>query len=100
MAQVLAVVVSKKIVEAGLETDLIGTGPFQFMGYREIDGLTNIILTRNENYYEQDEAGNQLPYLDSLIIKVESRSLRQLEMFENEEIMLIEIGRASCRERV
>ncbi|WP_417266474.1 ABC transporter substrate-binding protein [Brumimicrobium sp.] len=90
MAQVLAVVVSKKIVEAGLETDLIGTGPFQFMGYREIDGLTNIILTRNENYYEQDEAGNQLPYLDSLIIKVESRSLRQLEMFENEEIMLID----------
>ena len=90
LAQITAGIVSKKIVEAGLETDLIGTGPFKFVEYRTVDDLTNIILVRNDNYYEKDAQGNQLPYLDSLILKVESRSLRRLDMFENEETLLID----------
>ena len=90
LAQTTAAVVSKKIVEAGFETDLIGTGPFKFIEYSVVDDLTNIILLKNENYYLEDAQGNQLPYLDSLILIVESRSLRRLEMFENEEILLID----------
>lgn len=90
LAQVTAGIVSKKIVDAGLETDLIGTGPFKFVGYREKDDLTNIVLVKNKKYYQQDAEGNQLPYLDSLILIVESRSLRRLDMFENEEILLID----------
>jgi ABC-type transport system substrate-binding protein len=90
LVQTNAIIVSKKIVEAGFETDLIGTGPFKFVEYREVDGITNIILVKNESYYEEDSEGNQLPYLDSLILKIESRNLRQLEMFENEEILLID----------
>src|SRR5690554_66093 len=90
LAQTTASIISKKIIEADLETDLIGTGPFKFKGYREIDGKTEIVLVKNEFYHDKDAQGNQLPYLDSLILKIESRNLRQLEMFENEEILLID----------
>ena len=90
LAQPTAAILSKKVVKKGLETELIGTGPFKFDKYIEVDGQTNIILKRNKNYYETDDQGNQLPYLDSLIFKIESRKLRQLKMFENNEIQLID----------
>lgn len=90
LAQTTAAIVSKKIVEAGLETDLIGTGPFKYLEYRETEDRTHIVLVKNNNYYGKDAEGHQLPYLDSLIIKIEPRNLRQLEMFEDEEILLID----------
>ncbi|PKR80194.1 hypothetical protein CW751_11060 [Brumimicrobium salinarum] len=85
-----AAIVSKKVVEAGYETDLIGTGAFKYSQSQEVDGRVHMTLLKNNNYYGKDKAGNQLPYLDSLILKVEPRNLRQLEMFENNEIQLID----------
>lgn len=90
LAQPYASVLSKKVIKAGSETDLIGTGPFKFIGYSEVEGQTNIQLVKNENYYQKDDEGNQLPYLDSLIFKVETRSLKQLEMFEEGKVLLID----------
>ncbi|MEX2483814.1 MAG: peptide ABC transporter substrate-binding protein [Brumimicrobium sp.] len=90
LASTNAFIVLKELVEEGLESDLIGTGPFVFDKYTENDGNTNIILKKNTSYYGRDEAGNQLPYLDSIVLIVESRSLRQLEMFENGEIMMLD----------
>lgn len=90
LAQTTASIVAKEVVEAGKESDLIGTGPFVFDKYTENEGNVNIILKKNTNYYGRDAEGNQLPYLDSIVLIVESRSLRQLEMFENGETMMIE----------
>lgn len=90
LAQTQARIVSKKIHEAGYETDLIGTGPFKFSGYQEVNGLNNIILTKNEYYYQKDKVGNKLPYLDSLIFKVIENTTPQLEMFENGELCMVE----------
>lgn len=90
LAQTTAFIVAKEVVEAGLESDVIGTGPFVFDKYAEKDGNVNIILKKNTNYYGRDEEGNNLPYLDSIVLIVESRSLRQLEMFENGETMMID----------
>lgn len=90
LTQTTASIVAKEVVEAGLETDLIGTGPFMFDKYTELDGRVNIILRKNNRYYGEDKEGNQLPYLDSLVYIIEGRNLRQLEMFENNEIQLIE----------
>jgi peptide/nickel transport system substrate-binding protein len=44
----------------------VGTGPFVFGDWRRDDRL---ILTRNENYWLQDEQGNQLPYLDQITFR-------------------------------
>lgn len=90
LAQTQAKIVSKKIVESGLETDLIGTGPFRFSAYTEVDGEMNIVLVKNNNYYQKDENGNQLPYLDSLVFLIENDNKKLLEKFEKEEILLLD----------
>jgi len=53
----------------GLETPLeqiIGTGAWKIASYR-ID--QELILVRNDNYYEFDEEGNRLPYLNRVIFR-------------------------------
>ena len=41
----------------------VGTGPFSFVAWEEGQAL---ILKKNESYFEKDEAGNRLPYLDGI----------------------------------
>jgi len=43
----------------------LGTGPFQFKLWKEGEKL---ILTKNPNYFEKNEEGNPLPYLDAISI--------------------------------
>ena len=53
----------------GLETELsqiVGTGAWRISSYR-ID--QELVLVRNANYYEFDNAGNQLPYLNRIIFR-------------------------------
>lgn len=42
----------------------IGTGPFRFVEWKEGQ---EVLLVRNDNYWEQDADGNRLPYLDSIL---------------------------------
>lgn len=88
LALVQAGIVSKKVVEANKETDLVGTGPFVFSSYTKGEPA-KIILLKNNDYYMQDAKGNALPYLDSVVLVVESRKLEQLDMFENDKTQLI-----------
>jgi len=90
LAQTQAKFASKEIIEAGLETDLVGTGPFKFSAYTKIDGAMNIILLKNEKYYQKDLAGNQLPYLDSLVFIIENDNRKLLKKFEKKEVQLID----------
>ncbi len=48
---------------ADMRTKCVGTGPFQVKSVKE--GET-VVLERNPNYWDMDEFGNQLPYLDAL----------------------------------
>lgn len=41
----------------------VGTGPFRVKDVKEGEA---VILVRNENYWDVDEFGNQLPYLDAV----------------------------------
>ena len=43
----------------------IGTGPFQFKMWKEGEKL---VLIKNDNYFERDSLGKQLPYLDAISI--------------------------------
>lgn len=45
-------------------SNLVGTGPFTLDNWDR--GTDAIQLSRNEEYWRTDEAGNQLPYLDEL----------------------------------
>lgn len=43
----------------------VGTGPFKFRSWRED---VKLVMVKNENYFEYDEQGTRLPYLDAVAI--------------------------------
>ena len=63
-----ASVVPKEIIESpnyDFRTHPIGTGPFQFKIWEE---NVKLVLRRNPIYFEKDEKGKQLPYLEAVAI--------------------------------
>lgn len=61
-------VVPQEVVEffgADFRKNPVGTGPFKFQ--RWVEGI-KLILRKNELYFEKDEKGCQLPYLDAVSI--------------------------------
>jgi ABC-type transport system substrate-binding protein len=88
LAHISCAIIPRKIIEANLQQDMIGTGPFIFREYKK--GVTNsIVLTKNEDYYLVDDNGFALPYLDSVIYVLESKKLEQLDLFEQKKLDLI-----------
>lgn len=61
----------------------VGTGPFMFKNWKE---GTALIMVKNPHYFEKDEQGNALPYLDGIKIsfidnkKTEYLSFKQKEL--------------------
>lgn len=89
MSSIYMGIVAKEVVQAGKETDLIGTGPFMYSAENQ-NPTPHIVLTRNPNYYLKDKDGNTLPYLDSAIIYIENNQLTQLKMFEEGKLDFIQ----------
>jgi len=56
----------------------IGTGPFMFKKWNEGE---RIVLVKNPNYFEKDEKGNQLPYLDAISITFIRDKATELHQF-------------------
>ena len=60
----------------------VGTGPFKFKYWRENDAL---LLVKNENYFEYDQKGKRLPYLDAVYITfIENKSTEFLKFRKGE----------------
>lgn len=43
----------------------VGTGPFKFQRWKE---NVKLVLRKNESYFERDDDGNRLPYLDAVSV--------------------------------
>ncbi len=56
----------------------VGTGPFSFFLWEKD---INLVLHRNEQYFESDSTGNKLPYLDALSISFVSNKQMALLLF-------------------
>ena len=62
--------------------EIVGTGPFMLKQY--VTGQ-RVILKRNPSYWEKDDAGNQLPYLDEIVIEiVQNQDVSMLKFKQNE----------------
>lgn len=88
LAHINATISSHKLIGTEYESDVIGTGPFMYANYQDGE-VPRMILVKNNEYYLEDENGNALPYLDSLVMIFQSRKLEQLDMFEAKQIDLI-----------
>ena len=68
LSMVYCSVVPREVVEyygEDFRNHPIGTGPFKFQYWKE--GV-KLVLRRNENYFERDEEGHHLPYLDAVAV--------------------------------
>lgn len=88
LSQIQLAIHSKKVIEADLVSKVIGTGPFTYSSYISGD-IPQIFLSKNKEYYEVDENGFQLPYLDSIQFIFQNRQLEQLDLFESKTVDLI-----------
>lgn len=61
----------------------VGTGPFKFAEYRE---ALHCILVRNPNYWGKDEAGNRLPYLDTIRFTFLKETKQELLNFQQNKL--------------
>lgn len=61
----------------------VGTGPFRFVEYKE---GRHCILVRNPKYWGTDEAGNQLPFLDTLKFSFMQDNKASFLAFKNSEL--------------
>jgi oligopeptide transport system substrate-binding protein len=63
-----------------------GTGPFQFKYWDEGNML---VLHRNPHYWEKDEGGNQLPYLDAVQVSFNDTRAIEFLLFNQKKIDFI-----------
>lgn len=84
-------VIPKEAVEKYGNDTKVGTGPFVF------DGKSNseqVILKRNNNYHGTDSLGNQLPFLDTVLISFFPTKKEELDNFKNDNLSIV-IGLSS-----
>ena len=64
--------------EDGLNLHAVGTGPFVF---EQFQSGSQLVLNRNETYWDKDASGGAMPYLDKIIYRfVPNDSVRLTEM--------------------
>ncbi len=74
-----------------------GTGPFFLSSWEEGQAL---ILHRNEKYFERDEAGNQLPYLDAIKISFLDNKATEFMEFQQGRLDFVNDIEASFKDEV
>ncbi|MBU6204989.1 MAG: ABC transporter substrate-binding protein [Bacteroidetes bacterium] len=67
----------------------VGTGPFRFSFWREGELM---VLKKNMNYFERDQQGNRLPYLDAVRISfIDSKATEFLKFKLNELDVIVDL---------
>lgn len=75
----------------------VGSGPFQFVAWEEGQAL---VLKKNENYFEHDSAGNQLPYLNGIKITFYESKATEFLLFREKQLEFINDIEASFKDEV
>jgi len=74
----------------GIDTppdDLVGLGPFLIQEYVADQSIK---LRRNPRFYHYDQAGNQLPYVDEIVVRLVASGDLEMLQFINGEIDMLE----------
>lgn len=93
-------VVPKEVVEKygkDFRNHPCGTGPFRFKSWEEGQAL---ILLKNEKYFEKDEQGNALPYLDAIKISFYDSKATEFLLFQQGRLDFVNDIDASFKDEV
>lgn len=63
----------------------VGTGPFKLETWND----QQVVLKRNSHYWRKDDFGNQLPFLDKVIMTYTKNKRSELMAFRNKQIDLV-----------
>jgi ABC-type transport system substrate-binding protein len=75
----------------------VGTGPFQFVAWEEGQAL---VMKRNPHYFERDETGRQLPYLDGVKVSFYDSKATEFLLFRQKKLDFINDIDASFKDEV
>ncbi len=75
----------------------VGTGPFQFIDWEEGQAL---VLKKNPNYFEKDEAGNKLPYVDGVKVSFYDSKATEFLLFRQKQLEFINDIESSFKDEV
>ncbi len=65
-----------------MRTKAVGTGPFLMLRVKDND---NVVMVRNEQYWDKDKHGNALPYLDGINVRFISEEKSEMLSFQKGE---------------
>jgi len=83
LAMPYSAVYPKEAFENNGENNYVGTGAFHLSSYPETE---HIVLLKNKDYYINDKNNEKLPYLDSVIVNVETSIQKEIQLFVNNKI--------------
>ncbi len=72
--------------EEEMRSNAVGTGPFKLKAVKEGNYVS---LARNENYWDEDEHGNPLPYLDGIKVSFIKEKTSELTVFRNGDLDMV-----------
>jgi peptide/nickel transport system substrate-binding protein len=75
----------------------VGTGPFQFVAWEEGQSL---IMKKNARYFEKDEVGKSLPYLDGVRVSFYDSKATEFLLFRQKKLSFINDIDASFKDEV
>ncbi|HEV8284291.1 MAG TPA: ABC transporter substrate-binding protein [Chitinophagaceae bacterium] len=75
----------------------VGTGPFAFVAWEEGQAL---ILKKNKNYFEKDDQGNRLPYLDGIKISFYDSKATEFLLFRQKQLDFINDMESTFKDEV
>ncbi|WP_345370553.1 ABC transporter substrate-binding protein [Algivirga pacifica] len=75
-----------ELYEDEMRTKCVGTGAFRLSS---VDEDISIILKKNENYHGFDEYGNQLPFLNALVITFIKKKEIEFFQFKKQELDMV-----------
>jgi len=75
----------------------VGTGPFQFVAWDEGQAL---VLKKNQNYFEKDKQGKQLPYLDGVKVSFYDSKATEFLLFRQKQLDFINDIESSFKDEV
>ncbi|HZH65025.1 MAG TPA: ABC transporter substrate-binding protein, partial [Flavisolibacter sp.] len=93
-------IIPKEAVErygADFRRHAVGSGPFQFVAWEEGQAM---VLKKNSGYFERDEGGNKLPYLDGIKVSFYDSKATEFLLFRQGKLHFINDIDASFKDEV